>query len=257
MRVPSAFFISDAHLGIAPPGREPRQALLVRFLETSVEGATHLFVVGDLFDFWIEYELFIRHDYFPVLYALRRLVRGGTEVHYIAGNHDFALGPFLVDQIGLRIHASEYRGQLQGQRVLVMHGDGLLRGDFGYRLLRTVLRNRTNQRLYRMLLHPAAGVAVASFASRLSRRISGRPIPRRRLAAYRRAAARLLTRTPADIVVLGHTHVAELLEGPGGVYCNTGEWLRDFNYAAMQEGRIRLWQNGDRADPQEIQAQPW
>ena len=97
MDEPSAYFVSDAHLGTERPDRqELRQQHLVRLLHEVVTGGGNLFIVGDLFDFWIEYDRFIRADYFATLSRLAELVRGGTKVHYVSGNHDFALGPFSV-----------------------------------------------------------------------------------------------------------------------------------------------------------------
>ena len=48
-----AYFISDAHLGVNPPGALPdREKALVRFVESLKGNASHLVIVGDLFEFW-------------------------------------------------------------------------------------------------------------------------------------------------------------------------------------------------------------
>ncbi|MBD3242796.1 MAG: hypothetical protein GF331_19545 [Chitinivibrionales bacterium] len=254
MSTPSAFFVSDAHLGVSRTG-EARQARLVRFLESTVGSAQQLFLVGDIFDFWIEYGPFIRGDFFPVLQALARLRRAGTQLHYIAGNHDFALGPFLSTQVGVQVHERAFDGELQGRRVRVVHGDGLLDSDRLYRLLRAVLRNRLNQRLYR-LLHPALGVGLASLASRTSRTFSRGGISDDKRGRYRDVARRTLDEG-TDIFVMGHTHCAELFAGDIGTYCNTGEWLQTYNFAKLSDGEMSLWRYRDDSAPERIQAEPW
>ena len=47
-----AYFISDVHLGVNPPGAVPgREKALVQFLESIKGRASHLVIVGDLFEF--------------------------------------------------------------------------------------------------------------------------------------------------------------------------------------------------------------
>jgi UDP-2,3-diacylglucosamine hydrolase len=238
---PSACFISDAHLGVRGAGWQEREARLLSFLRQLDQQVTHLIIVGDLFDFWIEYRNLIRAEYFDTLRILADLRERGTQLHYIAGNHDFALGPFLLNQIGMHVHTRSMDCELMGARIHVRHGDGILPSDVLYRLLHRVLRSRLNQRLYKML-HPTLGIGLAALASRLSRHgSSGRPLKGERVKAYRQAAKGLLERTGAQIVVLGHTHTPELVQGPSGTYCNTGAWLNGGSYALLRDGRIGLW----------------
>ncbi len=233
-----AYFISDAHLGIEIAGGEEREAALLGFLSEISPRAGQLFIVGDLFDFWIEYRWAIRPDYFPVLSALYRLVRSGTEVHYCLGNHDFALGPFIEKTIGVRVHRDGFSGSLQGKRIVVTHGDDLRRGDRANLVLRKILRSRPLQALYKTL-HPNLGVPLGEFFSRLSRNyLITEPSPAI-LDAYRAAAERLL-QAGNEIVIAGHTHVPELCRLDSGVYCNTGNWIRRYCFARLKGGEISL-----------------
>lgn len=235
----SAYFISDAHLGLKIAGGEGREAALIGFLAEIAPRAEQLFIVGDLFDFWIEYRRAIRPDYFPVLAALFDLARSGTEIHYCLGNHDFALGAFMQETIGIKIHREGFRGVVQGKSVLVTHGDDLRPGDRANLVLRRILRNRVLQAVYRTL-HPNIGVALGEFFSRLSRNyLISDPTPEI-LAAYRASAEGLLA-AGNELVVAGHTHVPELCALRGGLYCNTGNWIRRYCYALMEGGEVGLW----------------
>lgn len=233
-----AYFISDAHLGIPIPGGEGREEALLSFFREEVSGASHLFIVGDLFDFWIEYRHAIRPDYFRVLHGLRSLVEAGVEVHYCQGNHDFALGPFISETVGITVHPDRFRGSLQGRNLVVCHGDGLRRGDWSGRLLSRLLRNRGNQGLYR-LLHPTLGVPLGEMISGVSRRRELARADEADLAAYRAAAEKIL-QAGADLVILGHTHYPELRNFPGGSYCNTGNWFRRFSCVLLRDGEAEL-----------------
>ncbi len=246
----AAYFVSDAHLGISLPPHDNRETDLIGFLRRLEGNATHLFILGDLFDFWIEYRHAVRPEYFEALYALRRLSDAGTRIHYLMGNHDFALGPFLVDHVGLRIHEHYRCETLQGRKVYLFHGDGLIRADYGYRILKRILRNKRNQQLYR-LLHPTLAIGLASFFSGSSRALLARRCGPEVLREYRRHARELLRRDN-DIVVFGHTHAPEITEWDDGTYCNCGEWIRQYTYAVMREGRISLWRYHPEGDDERI-----
>lgn len=236
---PAAYFLSDAHLGKNLPYDPERERRLLHLLASIEKVATHLFILGDLFDFWIEYRDAIRPDYFMTLYALRRLVDGGTKVHYMAGNHDFALGNFLTDTIGITVHPGAWETHIQGKRLFLHHGDGLLHTDTAYRLLKSVLRNQTNQKIFK-LLPPTLGIAIASYFSCKSRNSHTPEEILKRSKDYR-AKAKSIVQKGYDWVFFGHTHRPELTRWDAGGYCNTGDWLIHNSFAVMQRSEVRLW----------------
>lgn len=247
----SAYFISDAHLGAKAPDAEEREARLVGFFESITHKASKLFIMGDLFDFWIEYTHAIRPDYFHVLYELRRLVKQGVEIHYLAGNHDFALGVFLSEKIGIAVHPSGFLNlNLQGKTVFLSHGDGLMPSDHGYRVLKKILRNPLCQRAYK-LLHPDWGVPLGERFSKTSRDQSSFRSQESERSAYRQVARNMLKQGP-DIVVFGHTHYPEMRCWNGKTYCNTGDWIQHFTYAVMENGEIRLEKYGSDCPPFDV-----
>jgi len=243
-------FISDAHLGRHIPGCDDREKHLLTFLDRIASRAEKVFIVGDLFDFWIEYRYAIRPDYFKVLYELRKLVCGGVEIHYLAGNHDFALGPFIGEIIGLKTHLDHLDTTIQGKRLHLFHGDGLIKADIGYRALRRVLRNPLNQKLYK-LLHPNIGVPLGSFCSGSSRKMTSRWISEGVLEEYRQRAREYFA-SGNDIVVFGHTHRPEIRRWGDKVFCNPGEWIRRYTYAKLENGEMSLWEYFPDKPPQRI-----
>jgi UDP-2,3-diacylglucosamine hydrolase len=244
----TAYFISDAHLGINTRDAETKEARLIAFFEEITHRAEHLFIMGDLFDFWIEYSYAIRPDYFHILYEFRRLIKQGVTIHYIAGNHDFALGEFLSEKIGMVVHPSGWlRLNLQGKSLYLSHGDGLMPSDHGYRVLKKILRNPLCQWSYKKI-HPDWGVPLAEWFSSTSREQAGdRPLESE-LTAYRKIAKGMLMQG-YDIVVFGHTHYPELRSWNGRIYCNTGDWIRHFTYAEMRNGAICLKKFGSDDPP--------
>jgi UDP-2,3-diacylglucosamine hydrolase len=244
------YFISDAHLGLPINGCSERESHLISFLREFVDGGRTLFIVGDLFDFWIEYGSAIRPEYFPVLHELRKVIENGCEVHYLAGNHDFMFGSFLEKVIGMHLHSGHVSTTLQGKRIHLFHGDGLIKRDVGYRILKKILRNKFNQALFK-LLHPSIGVPFGSMCSGSSRKMTSRFVTEDILAEYRSHARRYL-QDDSDIVVFAHTHRPEIRHYNGKTYCNTGEWIRQYTFAKLESGTMSLWRYFPGGKTQEI-----
>jgi UDP-2,3-diacylglucosamine hydrolase len=235
------FIISDAHLGAESPHEEQlKMDRLYSFLAYVAREQAHLIICGDLFDFWFEYRHAVPRLHFHVLSQLAQLSRKGHELHYVAGNHDFWLGSFMQNQIGLILHLDEFELVDGKFNILLKHGDGLVQKDHLYRLLKRVLRNRFNISLYR-LLHPDIGVPLALFFSTLSRKAS----KNRRCYSdmdYRHFAYSKLDQG-YDLVVLGHSHWPALEKFHRGYYMNAGHWMNPFTFCIIQDGKpaIRKW----------------
>src|SRR5258705_1837531 len=98
-------FLSDAHLGAESGSMETsRTRRLHEFLATLPGKTEHLVIAGDLFDFWFEYRTAIPRRHFATLAVLRQLREAGLPITYMNGNHDFWLGRFLAEEIGVTPH---------------------------------------------------------------------------------------------------------------------------------------------------------
>jgi UDP-2,3-diacylglucosamine hydrolase len=247
----TAIFLSDAHLGAESKEREAsRSALLHEFLDSLPGRATSLYVVGDLFDFWFEYRSTIPRRHFHTLAALERVRRAGIPVTYLGGNHDFWLGSFLTDELGILVHEGALALETQGRRLWIHHGDGLIGGDIGYKVLKKVLRNPAAIAAYR-LLHPDLGIPLASWVSGKSRHSRDR----RTLDGDRlvREIARPRFVEGFDAVMVGHFHHAFEHHEDGKDFFVLGDWIERFTYVVLEEGRLSLqrWPES-RSSPQKL-----
>jgi UDP-2,3-diacylglucosamine hydrolase len=231
-------FLSDCHLGHEGSLEErARQDRLLRFLGTLEPGRDGLIIVGDLFDFWFTYRRSIPRAGFAVLSRLRELRLAGMPVTFIAGNHDYWALPFLSDEIGIETFDCAIHRVIQGRRFLIAHGDGMGRGDLGYKLLKPVLRHPASIALYR-LIHPDLGILLATMSSRLSRHSSA-PDPGIAERAFREVAAPAFA-AGHDVVVLGHLHVPVLREEGGKAMVILGAWFNDSRVLRVEGGRLGL-----------------
>jgi UDP-2,3-diacylglucosamine hydrolase len=256
MKKDTCFFVSDAHFGLPVTGGESRELHFNEFISSVRDSMESLIILGDFFDFWIEYKTVIRLDYFNVLYSLKKLVDSGVKVHYLAGNHDFALDSFFKNKLGITVHSDTFETEIQGKKVYMYHGDGLIKSDVGYRILKKILRNRFNQKVYKMLIHPDFGIQFGIHCSHISKKHNkARYLSPVRIQEYRSCAQSKL-RMGFDIVFFGHTHAAEHSLFPEGIYCNTGSWgvtQSKCTYATMKNGEVHLFEFQPGKEPVELE----
>jgi UDP-2,3-diacylglucosamine hydrolase len=229
------FIVSDIHLGVV--SRE-RERAFVRWLSELGRTASELIINGDLFDFWFEYGSVIPRGHTRVLGALASLVDGGTPVRLMGGNHDWWGGSFLEEEIGLTLHRDPVVLDLAGWRTFLGHGDGLGRGDLGYRLLRSMLRGRVTRWGFRWL-HPDLGARIANRVSLTEEhlRTPSRNQKHRSELLEAWAVEKLRADPELDLVVLGHTHIPRFVQvEPSRYYINSGDWLSHSNYVVLRAG---------------------
>ncbi|MGD9487442.1 MAG: UDP-2,3-diacylglucosamine diphosphatase [Calditrichaceae bacterium] len=233
-----AYFISDLHIGANETEEEhQKQTHVLRFLDEIEKDATHLYIVGDLFDFWFEYKYVIPKKYFDFLYRFKRLTDRGVEINYLAGNHDFFLGRFFDEMIGMKTWLDDYEFELGGKNFYLFHGDGVAKKDTGYRFLKRVFRNKFNQKIFRWL-HPDFGFRFARFISGSSRVYTNRLVLKD-VEDYKEYAEKQFDRG-FDYVLMGHKHNPLVYEKNDHKYLNLGDWLVNFSYAEFDGNNLEL-----------------
>jgi UDP-2,3-diacylglucosamine hydrolase len=241
-----AYVVSDLHLGAVPAATE---RAFRDFLRHVADHASELLINGDLFDFWFEYRSVIQGKHFRVLAALAELREAGLPIRFLGGNHDAWGGPFLSDEVGIELLTEGAEIRIGRWNALVVHGDGLGRGDIGYRILKRVVRGRVATRMFG-ILHPDFGARLARFVSQTESK-HGTPhlANAGRSAELREWAIGELARRPTvDVVLAGHTHTPLVEEVESGrYYVNTGDWINHFTYVTLPvDGppRLEKWKVG-------------
>jgi UDP-2,3-diacylglucosamine hydrolase len=240
------YFISDAHLGAEEKEKEKiKEERLFSFLDKIKEDGESLYILGDMFEFWFEYKNLMPKDHFKILSQLRNVVSSGIKLSYVVGNHDFWLGDFLTEQIGIRIFKDPIEANHQGRKLFIAHGDGLAKKDWGYRFLKKVLRNKVNIFFYRQL-PPDLSYPLAKFVAKKSR-VQADQREASYLEDYKNFAYEKI-KQGFDAVILAHTHIptlenlghGSLTPTRGGIYLNIGDWFKHFTYGKLVEGKFYL-----------------
>jgi len=135
------WFISDLHLDASRP---QIIQLFLDFLDTIKPQADALYILGDLFEYWIgddALDLPSSKPFIPVISKLQELSDFGIKLYFIAGNRDFLIDKQFADKTGCEILADEKIIDLYGTKTLIMHGDTLCTDDVEYLKLRALIRS--------------------------------------------------------------------------------------------------------------------
>jgi UDP-2,3-diacylglucosamine hydrolase len=223
------YFISDVHLGLQNKQHEiEKEKRLFSFLDSILHDAEELYILGDLFDYWFEYKHVVPKGFHRILTKLENVTRNGVTTHLIVGNHDFWVGKGFAAETGVHIYYEPITITLRGKRVLLHHGDGVNQADKGYKILRSILRNRINIFFYR-LVHPDLGIGLARKSSQTSRNHSLNGHTQEQ-AALRTFALQKMDEG-YDYVLMGHGHKPEHLTVANRHYINLGDWIKYYSYA--------------------------
>lgn len=196
-----ALVIADLHLD--PEQRGPWEAFRAWLARAGRPPA--LFVLGDLFEYWIGRSQAREPRYAGLLDELRALARGGTALHFLHGNRDFLLGEDFARRVEGAVHPHGVVGQRgDGSRVLFLHGDELATRDRSYQRLRRVLRADLVIGTARRL-PPGLANALARSLRRRSRAAVAHK-SETYVELQRAEAERMLAAAGAVELVCGHAH---------------------------------------------------
>jgi UDP-2,3-diacylglucosamine hydrolase len=129
--------ISDLHLEEERP--DLTRAFL-HFLQSRAPRAEALYILGDFFEAWIGDDAMTPFQH-SIAQALRKLADSGTRIFLMHGNRDFMIGRAFCREAGCTLLPDPSLVRMNGQPVLLMHGDSLCTQDQAYMRLRRWLRN--------------------------------------------------------------------------------------------------------------------
>jgi UDP-2,3-diacylglucosamine hydrolase len=229
--VTERLFISDLHLD---PSRPRATSAFLRFLRSDARRAERLYILGDLFEFWIGDDDDDPHSG-EVLDALRDYTASGRACLVMRGNRDFLLGARFGERTGTQLLTDPTVEDVFGTRVLIMHGDQLCTDDRAYQRYRRIVNNVRLQRLFLAL--PRAWRRAAGVEGRRRSRAyaaSGQP----GIADVSPAAvAEAMAQARVNVLLHGHTHRPAIhrldLKGVAGARIVLGDWY--------EQGSVLRW----------------
>jgi UDP-2,3-diacylglucosamine hydrolase len=237
MTAPGVYLASDTHFGAGSPesDRRRREAFLA-WLKTLPDGAI-LYLLGDIFDFWLDYPTYMPKTHLEVLYRLRRLQERRVEIKFVGGNHDIWCARYLHDSLGIQTLPCGVVVEHQGLRLRLDHGDGLLGGDAFYSLFRAAVRNPALVFLAKSI-HPEILHGMAAAISRLSR--ANHKTDPDKLARLIRHYGETHDHGDVDHLVVGHIHYPVQVDFGGWTFTCLGDWVVHRTYGRLRDGRLEV-----------------
>ena len=215
-------WLSDIHLGT----RGCKAEYLIDFLRHN--DAQTVYLVGDIVDGWrLRKSWYWPQTHNDVVQKLLRMVRKGSRVIYVPGNHDEWLRDYTMLHFGgVEVLDEAVHVTADGRRLLVIHGDAYdtvvkhakwlaALGDNAYDL--ALWLNRHLNVLRRLL-----GYQYWSLSAYLKLRIKNAV---QYIGSFVDVLADEARRRGYDGVVCGHIHHAEIRDVGGVLYCNDGDWV--------------------------------
>ncbi len=127
-----SYLISDLHLS---PERPDIAKAFLTFMTERASSAEQLFILGDLFEYWIGDDAAQMVGAEPIL-QIMKAVSTNTRCYFIAGNRDFLVRQQFEQASGFKILADETTVDLYGTQTLLLHGDSLCTDDIEHQKFR-------------------------------------------------------------------------------------------------------------------------
>jgi UDP-2,3-diacylglucosamine hydrolase len=237
----STLFISDLHLCA---GRPQSNRSFFGFLEREARDAQALYILGDLFEYWVGDDDLGDAFNASVVSALGRLAASGVPTYLMHGNRDFVIGDAFARASGVALLPDPTLLDLYGQPTLIMHGDTLCTLDEDYQAFRREARRESWVR--NLLERPLA-----------ERKAAVEDLRRQSEQEKRRKTAEIMDVAPAEVedvlrrygyprLIHGHTHRparhVHLVDGHTCERWVLADWYRGGSYLACDASGCRATQ---------------
>jgi UDP-2,3-diacylglucosamine hydrolase len=194
-------FLSDLHLS---PDRPAALAAFHAFAAGPARSAQAVYILGDLFDWWVGDDQ-IREPFIAAIVAsLRGIADADVPLYIGRGNRDFLLGDAFARATGATLLADFVVVDAGGTRTLLCHGDELCTDDVQYQAYRARVRDPATQA--RMLRLPYFVRRIVAWWMRRKSRSEKALKPESIMDVTPEAVGAALRAHDVPRMIHGHTH---------------------------------------------------
>jgi len=237
----STLFISDLHLCA---GRPQSNRSFFGLLEREARGAQALYILGDLFEYWVGDDDLADPFNATVVAALSQLAGSGVPTYLMHGNRDFVIGEAFARASRVTLLPDPAVLSLYGQKTLLMHGDTLCTLDSDYQAFRREARSESW--ISKLMRQPLAQRKAAIEALRRKSEQEKRVKPAEIMDVAPAEVEATLRRHGYPRLIHGHTHrPARHLHMVDGHICERwvlADWYQGASYLACDESGCRAVQ---------------
>ena len=233
------YIISDNHFMLQKSSDENirRRICFKLFNHINTTGGT-LIIGGDFFDFWLESFYGIPNYYDDILFELEKLKLNNIEIHYIAGNHDYWDFGFLYKKCGAIIHKSDFIFKINDKKILITHGDGLLKHDSLYRFMKTIIRSKLFILLVRLIPTSIMTFIAQNISNTKSKFNKSEYLPNNYKEELKNYAIDQINNNDINTVLMGHYHQLGIQKINTGYFIHLGDWINQYTVTILTEEGI-------------------
>jgi UDP-2,3-diacylglucosamine hydrolase len=237
------FFASDFHLGTS--AEEPsivREKKIVKWLRSIKSDAQHIFILGDIFDFWFEYKYTIPKGFIRLQGTLMELRDEGIPITFFSGNHDIWMFHYFQDEFDIPVYRDPATVNINSKKFLIGHGDGLGPGDNKYKFIKRLFENPASQWMFKWI-HPDIAFRIANRYSKKSRlknlhkdhEFKG---DNEWLLQYCKDVEE---NEHYDYYIFGHRHLPLIVDiNNNSRYINIGDWIFSFTFGEFSQNEMQI-----------------
>lgn len=136
----TSWFVSDIHLKDV---NERNGNTLLRFLFFLNKNPKQhrLFLLGDIFDFWLSDGKAFRSHYQVLIDQIAQFKKNGGLIYYFEGNHDFHIDVFWTKYLDIPVYEEVAFFEIDGLKLRLEHGDFINPDDKAYLRYRATVRH--------------------------------------------------------------------------------------------------------------------
>lgn len=226
----SVLIVCDSHISIYD---YEKQNQLIKLIDSKKDIFGTLVLLGDIFDFYFNYNNFIPKNYFPLFNVIKNLSE--TKKIYIAeGNHDMWLGDFFSKFLNTEVKSGVFELKAYGKKYLLSHGDEFESKSIFRKIADFILSSRISEKMF-ALLHPEIGYQIGRIVSSVT---SSGKNEKEKILKMKAEIKRIRRYADFDSVIIGHSHQSAVFEEEKIIFLGDYKGLRE--YAFIDEKGVRI-----------------
>tara|TARA_B100000941_G_scaffold240941_1_gene184386 strand:- start:4676 stop:5386 length:711 start_codon:yes stop_codon:yes gene_type:complete len=230
----SIFFISDLHLEQNKPHLTKA---FENFINSKVNSHDELFILGDFFEQWIgddNEDNFIK----GIKNILKLKTAEGLKIYFMHGNRDFLIGDKFCKDVGAKLLKDPFIFNLNGKKIMLMHGDSLCTDDKDYQEFRNLVRNKDWQKdfLSKDLKERKEVAKSLREISSLENKTKDEAI----MDVNQDEVLRIIENHSIDVLIHGHTHRPYIHDENGVPRMVLGDWGDFLWFIESYKGDLNL-----------------
>lgn len=200
------YFIADLHLS---PHNNDLFVKFKYFLQSIEQKCDALYILGDLFDYWIGHE----DNWVKSVYKLLQNFSTKMSIYFLVGNRDFLIGQDFTTMTGCYLLTEPYLINYKDRKFLLLHGDILCQNDKYYQVYRKFVRTNLVKKIFSFLPWYWRYI-IANKIRSVSKYHAKRKTQKIMDVTYNKVMQTYM-KYKVDVIIHGHTHRPQLHS-----YCN-------------------------------------